>query len=365
MHKLLQKLIPNSFLWRLTTLNIIVIAGAILLSGWAIYETACFLVEGIETFSVTGQQHFNATLFQYVLLFAIIAVLISSITHFYFTKKLIDPVKKLIESTKSLKQGSYPEPLPVISKDEIGQLTSHYNELTRKLQENEQYRKKLVADISHELRTPIANLTGYLHAIKSGEIEANEQLFESLHGQAVQLTTLMEQMDHLNEWDAIYIEKNKMKERTQMKAIIEECVHVFTWKMKEDQIEVKTNVEEAVVCIHQDGMRQVLNNLLDNAIRYYEGKGPITIKGRKRETFYHVSVSNPGRSIEKEAQSQLFKRFYRIELSRNRKMGGAGLGLAIAKEIVDNHGGNMEVRSENGINTFSFTIPVSDHKLKS
>lgn len=235
MHKLLQKLIPNSFLWRLTTLNIIVIAGAILLSGWAIYETACFLVEGIETFSVTGQQHFNATLFQYVLLFAIIAVLISSITHFYFTKKLIDPVKKLIESTKSLKQGSYPEPLPVISKDEIGQLTSHYNELTRKLQENEQYRKKLVADISHELRTPIANLTGYLHAIKSGEIEANEQLFESLHGQAVQLTTLMEQMDHLNEWDAIYIEKNKMKERTQMKAIIEECVHVFTWKMKEDR----------------------------------------------------------------------------------------------------------------------------------
>ena len=356
--KILQAIVPKGFLWRLTSVNIIVVAGTIVLSGLAIYHTACFLVDGIGNFSVTRQQQFNTTLFQYVFLFAIIAVFISSIIHFYLTKKLIDPVNKLIESTKILNQGSYPERLPVSSKDEIGQLTTQYNELIQQLQENEQYRKKLVADISHELRTPIANVTGYLHALKSGDIEANPQLFEALHGQAVQLSLLMEQMDSLTVWKRIGNEKFMLKKEVQIKSVIEESVQMFTWKLAEKDLNVTINVEEAVVFIHKEGIRQVLNNLIDNAIRYYKGNGPIIIQGIKRVNDYHFIVENPGDEIEKEQQDQLFNRFYRVEKSRNRETGGTGLGLAIAKEIIENHGGQMEVRSECGNNTFSFTIPI-------
>lgn len=357
--KILQALIPKGFLWRLTSVNFVVIAGTIVLSGLAIYHTACFLVDGIGNFSVTRQQQFNTTLFQYVFLFGVIAVFISSIIHFYLTKKLIDPVNKLIESTKVLKRGSYPERLPVTSKDEIGQLTTQYNELIQQLQENEQYRKKLVADISHELRTPIANLTGYLHALKSGDIEADPQLFESLHGQAVQLTKLMEQMDSLTMWNGIGEEKYLLKEQVQIKSIIVESVQMFNWKLEEKNLDVKMNIEEAVVFIHKEGLRQVLNNLIDNAIRYYQGNGPIMIRGKKLVHFYRFSVENPGDHIEIEQQAQLFNRFYRLEKSRSRETGGTGLGLAIAKEIIENHDGQIEVCSKSGVNTFSFNIPLN------
>ncbi len=359
MSKFLQSLIvPKSFLWKLTFLNIIIIAGAILLSGWSIYHTACFLVDGMYDTSFSGQQ-FNKTLYKYVLLYAAIAVLVSSGVHFYFTKKLLKPIKNLIESTKTLRHGTYPEPLPEIYKDEIGQLIANYNELTNQLKQNEQYRTKLIADISHELRTPISNLTGYLHALKFGDVTPNRELFEALHGQAEQLTVLIEQMRLLNGGNDAHL-KSRMKENIQLKTVIEESLRAFDWKLKQENIRVLTDVEEASVSFHPDNMYQILNNLIDNSIRYFEGEGPICIRGEKKKMSYCVSVSNPGQEIEKEAQQYLFDRFYRVDLSRNRKTGGAGLGLAIVKELIENDGGEIAVQSENGRNTFSFSFPIDN-----
>src|SRR5699024_10859023 len=272
----------------------VVIAGAILLSGWAIYHTACFLVGGMGDFSAIRQQQFNATLFQYVLLFDGIAVFFSSIVHFYFTKKLINPAKMLIECTNSLKHVHYPEPLPVSSNDEIGQLISHDNELIEQLKDNDRYRKKLVADISHDLRTPIANLTGYLHALKAGDIEADFRLFEALHGQAEQLTALMEQMEHLNEWNDPVAKASQEKEGVAIIPIVEECVQMIAWRMEEERLNAELDVEDKIVYIHPEGIRQVLNNLIDNAIRYYKGHGPIHISGQKNAEYYDISVTNPG-----------------------------------------------------------------------
>lgn len=357
MRKLFSSFIPKGFLWRLTSLNVVVIAGAILLSGWAIYHTACFLVEGIGDFSLTRQQQFNATLFQYVFLFAMIAVFISSVVHFYLTKRLISPIKKLIEATKLLKSGTYPDPLQVNSNDEIGELVSHYNELLDHLQKNDQHRKKLVDDVSHELRTPIANLTGYLHALKSGDIKGDQQLFQSLHEQAKQLTDLIEQIERLNEWNSMTTEQNIKKEKIDITGIITQCVQMFSWKLEQANIKGNMNVERAELFIHIDGIQQVLNNLLDNAIHYYEGEEPITISGKICDTNYCISVTSPGKEIKKEDQLRIFERFYRIDHSRNRKTGGSGLGLAIVKEIIENHHGTIDVHSKAGMNTFSFILP--------
>lgn len=123
------------------------------LTGRAIYETACNLVGGIGSPSPIRQAQFNATLFQYFLIFTTLGVLISTVLHFYLTRKMINPVRELIESTKVLKTGRYPEPIQLRTSGEIAELLEQYNELIVRLETNERERKKLIENISHELRT--------------------------------------------------------------------------------------------------------------------------------------------------------------------------------------------------------------------
>src|SRR5699024_10312983 len=128
-----------------------------------------------------NQKQFDSTLYYYLWIFSFIAIIIGSIIHYYLTKKTIRPLKRLTESTKSMKEGNYPKPLEVTTNDEIGQLTSHFNGLIQQLKNNHEHRQKLVTDLSHELRTPLSNLNGYLYALKNGVIEGEEELYESLY----------------------------------------------------------------------------------------------------------------------------------------------------------------------------------------
>src|SRR5699024_4297350 len=132
-----RKWLPSRFLWRITLVNFLVITIAIIVSGWAIYHTACFLVDGMGNFTGAGQEQFNATLFQYLILFGGIGLFIGILVQFYFTKKLLKPIEALVQSTKMLQQGIYPSPIPTEGDDEIAELTKQYNELLAQLQRNE------------------------------------------------------------------------------------------------------------------------------------------------------------------------------------------------------------------------------------
>src|SRR5690625_4894348 len=154
MNNLLKRFVPKGFLWRLTILNFFVVAFAMGVTSWAVYETACYLVDGISNHSTVGQKQFNATLFQYFLIFTTIGLLISALIHFYLTKRLITPINQIIASTKQLQVGQYPDPINYRNDDEIGRLITHYNTMIVRLKENEMHRKNVIDDISHELRTP-------------------------------------------------------------------------------------------------------------------------------------------------------------------------------------------------------------------
>ncbi|HLR54837.1 MAG TPA: ATP-binding protein [Pseudogracilibacillus sp.] len=352
-----RKWLPSRFLWRITLVNFLVITIAIIVSGWAIYHTACFLVDGMGNFTGAGQEQFNATLFQYLILFGGIGLFIGILVQFYFTKKLLKPIEALVQSTKMLQQGIYPSPIPTEGDDEIAELTKQYNELLAQLQRNEAYRNKLVEDVSHELRTPISNLTGYMHALKSGVMQGNPELFAALYEQTKRLTDLVEQIEHLNEWDTDHISHLK-KERLSITHVMQQCVEIFRLQLEENAIDLKMEMEETSLWIHQDGIQQVFTNLLDNAIRYYEEEAVIYVRGQKQPNYYQISIATRGAPIEDEKQSLIFERFYRLEESRDRKTGGSGLGLAIAKEVMDNHDGTIYVESQNGFNTFTLQFPI-------
>lgn len=349
----LKRFLPKQFLWRLTILNVLVIAPTIAISGWAIYNTACFLVEGMSSFDAIKQGQFNKVLFKYLWLFIIISFTISSLLQFYFTRKLLRPINELTESTKAMKQGRYPAPIVTETEDEIGELVHQYNELSEQLKTNEAERNKIVADLSHEFRTPLSNLNGYLQALKNDVIQGDEALFESLYQESQRLTVMVKQLDKMNEWDYLAAQKIVQKEKVNIAEQIKRSAEMFRWRLQKEYIGLRINVDDAELFIHVAGVQQVLSNLLDNAIDYYQGPGDIAIKGDSTETAYLISVTGPSRPILEEEKTKLFERFYRSDASYK---SGSGLGLAIAKGIIENSGGKIGVTVDESMNSFWFTI---------
>ncbi|WP_240455797.1 cell wall metabolism sensor histidine kinase WalK [Virgibacillus sp. Bac332] len=358
LRKKITNILPESFLWRLTILHFLVIVVAMIISGWALYHTACFLAAGVGNLNEQRQEQFNQTLLNYVWLFIIISIIAGTIVYFYLTRRLLKPVRSLMHATELLKRGEYPEAITVSRKDEIGQLVEQYNELIEKLTKNEVERKKLVSDISHEFRTPLSNLNGYLLALKSGDITGDEQLFAALYQESKRLTSMLEQFDQLKKWDYTTSQTPYHKEKTAIHTLIQQCIAMFNWTLKQEKIAIDVQLEESSLSLHPEGIQQVVSNLLDNAIRYYQGTGAIHISGKVQQYQYIISITGPSENIPQMEQEKLFERFYRLDSSRSRETGGAGLGLAITKEIIDQHDGSITIRSSDNQNTFNVYLPI-------
>jgi two-component system, OmpR family, sensor histidine kinase BaeS len=356
------KLLPEGLLWRLTLINVGVVASFIVLSSWAIYNTACFLADGLGTVNIQKQTQFRSTLYEYLWIFSIFAIVVGSLIHFYLIKKLMRPLKELIEATKRMKEGNYPKPIVVNNNmDEMGKFIGHFNDLTQQLKETQAQRKELIVDLSHEFRTPLSNLSGYLNALKNGIVQGDKKMYQSLYDQASQLIYLVEQLELLKEWD--YMSKQTYSEKSpmDMKVLIEQSVEMFRWKLQDEGIEIKVQAESGKVNVFNAGIPQVISNLIDNAIRYYEASGPILITGEKLSSTYKFSISSSGEEIPIDKQEKIFERLYRIDASRAKgRTGGSGLGLAISKEIIEHHNGNIGVKSEGNYHTFWFDLPLSE-----
>lgn len=325
-----------------------------MLSSWGIYNTARYLANDIG--ATDHQNQFDSTLFRYLLIFSTSAIIVGSLIHFYLTKKLIRPLRRLIESTKTMKQGEYPKPIEVTSEDEMGQLTGHFNDLIQQLRSNQEHRQKLVSDLSHEFRTPLSNLNGYLNALSNGVITGSPELYQSLRQEAERLINMVDQLEQLKEWDYISQQTLTDKEPTDMQSIIKQSIDLFRWTLKNAGIVIHAEIEHGIVSVYNGGIQQVISNLIDNAISHYNGTGSITIKGENQGKKYVFSISGPGQHISEEDRNKIFERFYRADPSRTRVSGGSGLGLAISKEIIEHHKGLIGVTSEGDYHTFWFTI---------
>lgn len=356
-NKLKKAIFPDRFLFRLTLINIVVIIAFVTFSGWAIYNTACLLTDELLLMSAQNQHQFRAMLFQYLWIFSILAVILGGLIHFYLTRKITRPLKELIQFTKKIKQGKYWGPIHRSTDGEIGELIDHFNDLIQQLAINQQDRKKLVSDLSHEFRTPLTNLNGYLSALQNGIITGDKKLYQSLYAESTKLTQLIEQMEQLKEWEEVGARTFEEKESVEMQKFIEESSSIFHWTLEQNKIALDIDVEREIIVINPISLSQVISNLLDNAIRYYQGTGPIAIKGEKKDNEYRISITGPGRMIPVADKDKIFDRLYRTDPSRSRESGGSGLGLAISKEIIERHHGKIGFQSEGHIHTFWFTLP--------
>lgn len=347
-------LLPKKFLWRLTLANGFIIVAFILLSGWSIYETACQIFDELVTNQETNL--FKTVLSQYLWIFVGIFIVLAMVIQYYYTRKLMKPLTILIESMKSLKQGRKVQNIQFQSDGEIEELIYHFNELVNQLECNKIQRHKQLSDFSHEFRTPLTNLNGYLKALHSGVITGDKELFHALQQESNRLIIMLEQLKSMEEFEYVQHQKFFQKQEVQMTEIINQVVQMFSWTMKGKNIEIILDIEQQTVLLDPNGITQVISNLMDNAIRYYDGVKPIRITGKRSDKFYCISICGQGQLISKKDQEFIFERFFRTESTG--KTIGKGLGLAISKEIAEQHNGNIRLISDGNNHTFIVTIPI-------
>ncbi|MBC7243585.1 MAG: hypothetical protein H5T60_14200 [Anaerolineae bacterium] len=227
----------------------------------------------------------------------------------------------------------------------------------------EQLRRNLVSDVAHELRTPLTNLRGYLEAVRDGLIQPDASLIDNLYEETMLLNRLVSDLHELAQAEAGQL--NLVRRPVRVDEIVHRAAEAFNWQVESKELTLRVDVPADLPLVDVDPERigQVLRNLLSNAILHTPAGGEIDIVARAGGKWVTVAVKDTGEGIPPEHLPFVFDRFYRVDKSRSRLTGGVGLGLAIAKHLVEAHGGDIHVESRVGEgSTFTFTLPIAEDK---
>jgi signal transduction histidine kinase len=290
-----------------------------------------------------------------------LAIAIAILLSFFLSRRILAPIKALTSAARQVGKGDFSKRIEYPVRGEMGELAQSFNSMADDLQRTERLRRNMVADIAHELRTPLSNLRGYLEAIKDGVVKPDDATIDLLNEEASTLSRLINDLQELSLSDAGEL---KMETRPEdISGLIRQAVTALLPKANAKGLTVETDlpVEIPPVNIDSHRIKQVLQNLLQNALTHTGQGGKISVSAGQSDKLVSVSVTDNGEGISPEDLPMIFERFYRVDKSRTRSTGGSGLGLTIAKRIVEAHGGTIEAASQLGQgSTFSFTLPVAE-----
>jgi len=292
---------------------------------------------------------------------AIIMLLVAAAISLPLARLLVRPLKKLAAATGHLSSGRYDVRVPVDSDDEFGHLSRDFNALALSLDKNEQARRQFVADISHELRTPLAILGGEIEAIQDGIQDLSLESISSLQVEVFRLNRLVDDLYQLalSDVGALAYRKSDVN----LADVISEAIDRARPKLAERALTLNILLPQAPVVVFADTERltQLFDNLLDNSRKYTDSGGTLEITLEAMHGGATVDIKDSGPGVTGEERSKLFDRLYRVERSRNRSSGGAGLGLAICRNIVEAHEGAIEAfQSPLGGIWIRITLPLSE-----
>jgi two-component system sensor histidine kinase BaeS len=217
----------------------------------------------------------------------------------------------------------------------------------------------MVTDVAHELRTPLTNIRGYLEALQDGVVEPERRIIDSLYGEAMLLNHLVDDLQELSLAEAGHLKLERQP--VALADVVDRAVEAVRPRAGAEEIMLQVDLpEDLLVDVDPQRIGQVLRNLLENALTHTPPGGEIAMVGHVEGQWVEVSVRDTGSGIAAEDLPYVFERFYRADKSRSRDTGGAGLGLAIARQLVEAHGGRIWVESTKGKgSTFTFALPIS------
>lgn len=284
---------------------------------------------------------------------------------YYSTKRIIMPLRDMNDAAKVIADGNFQNRIEVESGDEVGQLAQSFNNMAESLEKTENSRQKFIANISHDLRSPLTSIQGFISAIADGTIppERQSHYLNIVLEETARLTKLANDMTDLSKVEAGAINLELCE--FDINDMIRDSLNVFETRLSAKKIRTQAIFEEEVTAVLADPnmIQRVIQNLLDNAVKFTPQDGEITVETTVKGEKVFVSVRDNGEGISREEQKKVFERFFKADSSRGLDKGGIGLGLSIVKEFIKAHGEKIEVKSNENIGTeFTFSLKKADQE---
>lgn len=310
---------------------------------------------------------FRAAVTESLLLAASAAVVAAVVVSLLVTRRVVAPVREMMDASRRIADGSYAERVAVrgssdpAEMDELDQLAVTFNQMADKLERTETMRRELIGDVAHELRTPLSTIKGSLEGLMDGVLAPSEANLLQIYREADRMQRLVADLQELSRVEAGAFE---LHPRT---VDVEELVAGAAGRLagqfeeKGVRLEIKLAPDLPRVKADPDRVGQVMLNLLGNALQYTPSGGTVEVLARPLERHLEIEVHDQGIGIPAEHLPQLFTRFYRVDRSRSRAGGGSGIGLTIAKHLVEAQGGRIWASSQ-GLgkgSKFTFTLPLA------
>lgn len=331
------------------------------MAGWFIFDDLPQNRTAAPTLPDSPEQAFLDNVRHAIFMGAVGATLVALVIGVILAQTLSRPIKDLTAATKIVAEGNLGHQVKVRSKDELGRLATSFNQMSSDLARANKQRRQMTADIAHDLRTPLSILLGYTEALSDGKLQATPEIHKVLHKEAVLLSHLVDDLRTLSLADA-----------GELKLNLQPCLPYELLNRTAAAYQVQANAQNVAltvaaghelppVLVDPERMAQVLGNLVSNALRYTPAGGQILLLAAAAQNGITVQVQDTGAGITPNDLPHIFNRFYRADESRQQQQGESGLGLAIARSIVEAHGGSISASSTPGLGTtFTIVLPLAD-----
>jgi signal transduction histidine kinase len=297
-----------------------------------------------------------------LLIGAAVAVALGGLAAWWLLRRILQPLDRLTRATRAIAGGDLAARVPPAPDPEFQRLADSFNAMAMALERAESLRRQLVEDLAHELRTPLTSLQGYLEAMADGVVDATPEILRTVHEEIVRVTRLVEELDTLARSGSP--SGDRAREPIDLAAVMRRAAAIYAPELAARGITLEVRVGEPLPTIIADGdaIGQVLSNLLQNAVRYSNDGGVVTVSAEAASPARVVcAVENSGPDIPPQELPLIWERLYRVDPSRARSSGGSGIGLAIVKQIVEEHGGRVGAESGDGRTRVWFELPARIH----
>jgi two-component system, OmpR family, sensor histidine kinase BaeS len=338
----------------------LLVAGVIVLAvvQFSAEQVMHLLVQGAGT-AEQARAMFDQYVVQVMLIGALAGIVLGGLAAWWLVRRLMRPLEQLTDASQSIAVGDLAARVAEPPEPELRRLARSFNRMAATLEHTEVLRRAMVEDVAHELRTPLTSLRGYTEALADGVAEPTPEMMRTVHGEIERLTRLVEDLDQLARGEQG--ERLPGQGDVDLASIVRRTLELASPALAERQIAVEVLEPPALPHVQgdADAIGQVVANLVQNAERYTDDGGMITVRLDASAETLRCAIENTGGEIPAEEMELIWERLHRVDRSRTRASGGAGIGLAIVRQIVTAHRGQVGATSANGRTEIWFSLPLA------